>query len=112
MKKIWKCCLCFLVLPVLIVAFSPSGASASAVSNMSLEEKVGQIMMCFFEGSSLSPHLERVITEMKAGGVILYSSRGNIRTTEQVAELVEKIQKKAAMANSWPLFIAVDQEGG
>ncbi|MFA7362594.1 MAG: glycoside hydrolase family 3 protein, partial [Aminobacteriaceae bacterium] len=81
-------------------------------SNMSLEEKVGQIMMCFFEGSSLSPHLERVITEMKAGGVILYSSRGNIRTTEQVAELVEKIQKKAAMANSWPLFIAVDQEGG
>lgn len=112
MKKKWKCCLCFLVLPVLFVAFSPSGASASAISNMSLEEKVGQIMMCFFEGSSLSPHLERVITEMKAGGVILYSSRGNIRTTEQVAELVEKIQKKAAMANSWPLFIAVDQEGG
>jgi len=79
---------------------------------MSLEEKVGQIMMCFFEGSSLSPHLERVIMEMKTGGVILYSSRGNIRSAEQVAELVEDMQKAAVRSNSWPLFIAVDQEGG
>ncbi|NLB84138.1 MAG: glycoside hydrolase family 3 protein [Synergistaceae bacterium] len=79
---------------------------------MTLEEKVGQIMMVFFEGSSLSENLQKFVAELKVGGVILYSSRGNIESVRQVAELNGAMQRTALAASSLPLFIAVDQEGG
>ncbi|MEA4880312.1 MAG: glycoside hydrolase family 3 protein [Synergistaceae bacterium] len=79
---------------------------------MTLEEKVGQIMMVFFEGSTLSENLRKFVAELKVGGVILYSSRNNIESVGQVAELNWAIQQTARDAGSPPLFISIDQEGG
>ncbi len=87
-------------------------SSTDILPSMTLEEKVGQIMMVFFEGSALSENLRKFVAELKVGGVILYSSRGNIESVRQVAELNGTIQQTALAAASLPLFIAVDQEGG
>lgn len=80
--------------------------------NLTLEEKVGQIMMVFFEGSALSENLRKFVAELKVGGVILYSSRGNVESVRQVAELNGAVQQTALDVGSLPLFIAIDQEGG
>ncbi|GAB1485333.1 hypothetical protein MASR2M79_03800 [Aminivibrio sp.] len=69
-------------------------------------------MMVFFEGSTLSENLRKFVAELKVGGVILYSSRNNIESVGQVAELNGAIQQTARDAGSPPLFISIDQEGG
>lgn len=87
-------------------------STETLLSKMTLEEKVGQIMMVFFEGSTLSENLRKFVAELKVGGVILYSSRNNIESVGQVAELNGAIQQTARDAGSPPLFISIDQEGG
>lgn len=82
------------------------------LKQMTIEEKVGQIMVGFFEGAQLSPELLSRITNNHLGGVILYSSAGNIENVDQVAKLVTSIQKTAFDSHTIPLFIAIDQEGG
>ncbi|HRV97525.1 MAG TPA: glycoside hydrolase family 3 N-terminal domain-containing protein, partial [Aminobacteriaceae bacterium] len=89
-----------------------SEANTRDLSSMTLEEKVGQIMLVFFEGGAMSENLQKFISEIKVGGVILYSSRNNIESVEQVANLNESIQRRALASSSRPLFIAIDQEGG
>lgn len=90
-----------------------SGAGGeSRINSLSQEEKVGQIMMCYFEGPSLSANLKRMIADLKIGGVILYSSRGNIVSTEQTADLCRSLRSFASSSGAWPLFIGIDQEGG
>lgn len=103
------------LLSLFFFAFTPSntaGANELPLSSMTLEEKVGQIMLVFFEGASMSENLRKFISEIKVGGVILYSSRNNIESVEQVAHLNEEIQRRALVSGSRPLFIAIDQEGG
>ncbi len=91
---------------------NPGLASEGRLSEMSLEEKVGQIMLVFFEGGAISENLEKFVAELRVGGVILYSSRENIESVEQVAKLSTGIQRAALSAGSLPLLIAIDQEGG
>ena len=89
-----------------------SEANTRDLSSMTLEDKVGQIMLVFFEGGTVSENLKMFISEIKVGGVILYSSRNNIESVAQVANLNEEIQRIALSVGSRPLFIAIDQEGG
>ena len=86
--------------------------AADILPSMTLEEKVGQVMLVFFEGRSLSENLRKFVAELKVGGVILYSSRNNIESVRQVAQLNGTIQQTSLDAGSPPLFISVDQEGG
>ena len=84
----------------------------TALASMTLEEKVGQTMLVFFEGGALSENLSKFVSELRVGGVILYSSRNNIESVHQVASLNEMIQRTALASGARPLFIAIDQEGG
>lgn len=84
----------------------------SLVSRMSVEEKVGQVMMGFFRGPTLSQEQEKRIRELHLGGVILYSSSGNIENNSQVAALIASIQRAAGAEGGVPLFVSIDQEGG
>lgn len=104
------------VIFLLSLLFLHPGVSAtgaeSRIKGLSQEEKVGQIMMCYFEGPALSANLKRMIGDLKIGGVILYSSRGNIVSTGQVSDLCRNLRSFASSSGSWPLFIGIDQEGG
>lgn len=86
--------------------------AAALLAAMTVEEKVGQVFMVWFEGATLSPDLTGLIRDRHLGGVILYSATGNIDSPEQVAELTAGLQAQAAAANQGVgLLVGVDQEG-
>ncbi|MEN6480264.1 MAG: glycoside hydrolase family 3 N-terminal domain-containing protein [Anaerolineales bacterium] len=96
---------------------TPAGSSAERVSwlmqHMSVEQKVGQLLLVYFEGPALSPELGTLLRDCHAGGILLFSAAGNITSVEQVADLIAQAQQEATgQPGGVPLFVAVDQEGG
>lgn len=79
---------------------------------MTLEEKVGQMLMLDFRqwnGKNVtesSPEIAAVIKKYHPGGVILFKE--NVVSTEQTVNLVQQLQA----ASDVPLLMAIDQEGG
>jgi beta-N-acetylhexosaminidase len=112
--------LCIMPILVLVVLLSGCGSDSpepesrvdKILKGMSVEEKVGQIMVGFFRGATVSPEQQQRIRDLHLGGVILYSSSGNIESTDQVATLSTSIQNAALEAGGIPLFVSIDQEGG
>ncbi len=84
-----------------------------AVAKMSMEEKVGQMLMPDFrnwEGKNvleMNDDIARLVSDYHLGGVILF--RENTVTTEQTTRLVHEYQQAAAKHG---LLISIDQEGG
>ena len=77
---------------------------------MTLEQKVGQLMLVGFDGTSVSPEFRAVLQELHIGGVIFYDR--NVTSPQQVAQLNADLQT-AVRANGDPaLFTTIDQEGG
>lgn len=75
-----------------------------------LEEKAGQMFIVGFEGKTVTPQLEEFFKKYKPGGVLLLSK--NIENKEQLQNLTSALQTLSLRETSFPLFIAVDQEGG
>ncbi len=81
------------------------------IDKMSVDEKVGQLLMVGFGGKQVSNVVKAHITKRFSGGIILYAR--NIETPEQVAGLTKELQLVTQQnPNRIPLFIAIDQEGG
>jgi beta-N-acetylhexosaminidase len=80
------------------------------VNNLSLDEKIGQLLMFGFEGESINQETIDLIKTHKAGNVILFTR--NIKTGEQLYNLNQSLQKQAIEHLGIPLFISIDQEGG
>ena len=76
------------------------------IEDLTLEEKVGQLLMFAFHGTEFNDQLLTQIEKLKVGGVIFFGR--NIVTPEQVTKLTNEIQAHATI----PLYIGVDQEGG
>lgn len=68
---------------------------------------LGQMIMTGVEGTSLSEKEKVFIEKENIGGVVLFSR--NFENPAQLAELVNSIQ---VLRSEYPLFIAVDHEGG
>lgn len=76
------------------------------LNKLSLEEKVGQMLMFAFHGCEFNEQLKTQIDEFHLGGVIHFAR--NIINPDQVLELNKNIQEYS----KYPMFIGVDQEGG
>ncbi len=76
---------------------------------MSLEEKIGQLLIIGFEDSVMNDVTERMIEEYKIGGFILFSR--NIVDENQLLNLIN-VLKTTNSENTTPLFISIDEEGG
>lgn len=76
------------------------------LEDMTVEEKVGQLFIFGFDGTSLNEESKVFLREYNIGGVLLLSK--NISNETQLKALIENIQSN----NDIPLFISVDQEGG
>jgi beta-N-acetylhexosaminidase len=74
---------------------------------MSLEQKVGQVFMLGFDGTTLHDANRTLVRGLHLGGVTLFAR--NIETGQQLARLNADLQ---TIADPVPLFISVDQEGG
>ena len=121
-----------LILPALtsaeVVYAQNNGYSAEVqriFSAMSVEEKVGQVFLVSFQGSTVhdESRIISLIEKKHIGGVVLRRKNDNIigpeNTTEQLQQLTEVLQTKnretARVSNRLssyaPLFIAIAQEG-
>lgn len=74
---------------------------------MMSREKIGQLFMVGFDGTSVSADLAAFIEAYKPGGVILFSR--NLESVAQIVELTNALQRCSPHS---PLLIAIDQEGG
>ena len=63
-----------------------------------------------FKGRTVTPFVTELIVERRIGGVILFSR--NIQDRNQLAELCSELTRCRRSVSDYPLFIAVDQEGG
>ena len=102
---------------LLSLTMTASGAFASRADNlaesMTLEEKVGQVFMVWFNGPDLSEDLVSLVKDRHVGGLILYTAAGNVSSPSQVARLTTALQTEAAATpHNLGLLIGVDQEGG
>ena len=78
---------------------------------LSLEAKIGQLLMFGFTGTSVSPHMKEYIVKHNLGGIIHFSR--NVENPRQLAELNEEFQDLAKLSPSGSeLLITIDQEGG
>lgn len=82
------------------------------LTEMSLEEKVGQLFMVYFEGERVNENSTRLLKEAKVGGIILYNWANRLDSPQQVQNLCFGLQQDAFHYVGIPLLIAADQEGG
>ncbi len=72
-----------------------------------LAQKIGQLLMVGFDGTTPSKEVARAISKYHVGGVILFSR--NIKNPLQLAKLTQSLQ---ALSKDGPLLMGIDQEGG
>ncbi len=73
---------------------------------LSLEARVGQMMMIGFDGHKAPPHALEWLAAGRAGSVVLFTR--NVASPAQLAELTASLRAAAPL----PILICVDQEGG
>ncbi|MET3293208.1 UNVERIFIED_CONTAM: beta-N-acetylhexosaminidase [Brevibacillus sp. OAP136] len=80
------------------------------LSQMTLAQKLGQMVMCGFHGETCDEQLRALITRQHVGGIIYFTR--NVVEPKQIHELSSALQQAAIATNGIPLLIATDQEGG
>jgi beta-N-acetylhexosaminidase len=81
------------------------------MENNQLREKIGQLMVFGFQGTTASPEIKKLIREHHVGGIILFGR--NIGSPEEVLKLTTELQLEAKKAgHEQPLLICIDQENG
>lgn len=98
---------------------SPQTSAEKIISNMSFEEKLGQILMVDIRSWSndnnddkkpfiaINDTVSKMIRDYHLGSIILF--RENLIDTPQTVELINNLQRARS---NFPLFISTDQEGG
>lgn len=76
------------------------------LNNMTLDEKIGQMLMVFYRVPYADDTLRKTLSEVKPGGFILFKE--NITTYEDTLSLIKEIKDSSDI----PMFISIDQEGG
>ncbi|HEY2491828.1 MAG TPA: beta-N-acetylhexosaminidase [Paenibacillus sp.] len=79
------------------------------MNKMTMEEKIGQMILTGVEGTELDARAKQMIAEEKVGGIILFSK--NISDLKGTVKFIKDL-KQANADNPVPLFMSVDQEGG
>jgi len=85
-------------------------SNCSNAVDLTIEQQVGQMFIIGFDGTVVTPEIEKEIKELHPGGILLLGR--NIESKEQVKKLIADLQAIAQEDTGLPLLIAVDQEGG
>lgn len=76
------------------------------LKEMTLEEKIGQMMIIHYREPKLDETLSNMLKTIKPGGFIFFKE--NLVTYEDSLELIKNIKDSAKI----PMFLSIDQEGG
>ncbi|MCM1053308.1 MAG: beta-N-acetylhexosaminidase [Ruminococcus sp.] len=79
--------------------------SLETLKNLSLEEKIAQMIIINFSETSMSKKLKNTLS-YKPSGIILF--KNNITTFDKTYKLINDIKNTSDI----PMFVSIDQEGG
>src|SRR6266571_8725593 len=85
-----------------------SDLARGILQGMSLDQKLGQMVIVEFYGSTLNGDLTQMIQGNQVSGVLIENKNGNAQTRSQLVALNSAMQGAAQV----PLFISTDFEGG
>ncbi|MDD4264505.1 MAG: glycoside hydrolase family 3 N-terminal domain-containing protein, partial [Firmicutes bacterium] len=81
------------------------------LDSMTLEEKVGQMLVLGISGTYISSGVREVVTDLDAGGIVLFAYK--LTSSVQTVNLTTKLQQEALQSkHAVPLLITADEEGG
>lgn len=80
------------------------------VSELTLEQKVGQVMLVGFLGTEPDDHICEMIEKYQVGNILLFTR--NLDMPQQVIKMNNALQDMAMRSSGIPLAISTDQEGG
>ncbi|MBV7504399.1 beta-N-acetylhexosaminidase [Bacillus sp. sid0103] len=78
------------------------------IAGMSLDEKIGQMIIAGITGTSMDTNTKNLLTKDKVGGIIFY--KYNLVNPTQAVQLVNQL--KSESDPNLPILLGVDQEGG
>ena len=81
------------------------------ISHMTLDQKLGQMMIVQFVGPDYGLDISTMITQYNVGAVLIFGANNNIVNKAQLKSLIQQMQKNSTLT-SIPLAVAIDQEGG
>lgn len=84
----------------------PKDSIEHILNEMTLEEKIGQMIIMSYRNPTVDSTLENTLKIVKPGGFILFKE--NITTYENTINFIQTVKK----SNDIPLWIGIDQEGG
>ena len=102
---------------LILVLLLPLYATSKPVSDNELKTMISSMLVVGFDGEYLNENSElyRYLSQYRLGGVVLFdrdfhdrNRTKNIRSPQQLQRLTTQLQT----ASSYPLLIAIDQEGG
>ncbi|WP_138751440.1 beta-N-acetylhexosaminidase [Paenibacillus sinopodophylli] len=79
------------------------------IKTMTLDEKIGQLVLIGVEGTELQAPTTDLIDNFHVGGFILY--KYNIIDAEQTLKLLNQLKERNKPSKA-PLWLSIDQEGG
>lgn len=80
----------------------------SIVQHMTLQQKLGQLMIVQFVGPTYGLDISAMISQYDVGAVLVFTANNNIVSKPQLKGLIQQMQHNSAI----PLIVAIDQEGG
>ena len=89
---------------------TPEKKVEASIDAMTTEEKVGQLFIIGVHGTAMNDDIRFMLTEYKYGGVIFFDR--NMENKAQVKTFISDIKKTGKTGSDFPLFVAIDQEGG
>lgn len=84
--------------------------AAIILDNMTLEEKVGQLLIVGFPQDTDEETVMKYIDDFKVSGFILFNR--NYKDFDSLYQLVNDLKERNSIKNPLPLFISIDEEGG
>lgn len=120
-KKIVIFLLLFLVISIIIMLSEskehgsvqegvPGEVTSVSLSDLSLEEKVGQMIFAGIKGTDITKETKKIISTHHVGGIILF--KDNLKDAKQSVALLNAIKEENKYNNKVPLFLGIDEEGG
>ncbi|MCL5024190.1 MAG: glycoside hydrolase family 3 protein [Nitrospirae bacterium] len=79
------------------------------IRDMTLRQKVGQLILLGFQGRALGPADRALLRDVNPGGIVFYGR--NMKDASDIPAMISSINS-VMKENKAPLFYAIDQEGG
>jgi beta-N-acetylhexosaminidase len=89
--------------------FTPQEYIDALAQNMTLDQKLGQMMIVQFVGPQYGLDISTMISQYNVGAALLFGVNNNIQDRAQLKSLIGQMHSNSTPI---PLVVAIDQEGG